>query len=47
MKRCIGSDLRSLSTFRTCGQPSFFHLRELQDRRQTEAPFTIDRLRFA
>jgi hypothetical protein len=29
------------------GQSQFFHLRELQDRLQTEAPFTIDRLRFA
>jgi hypothetical protein len=47
MKRCIGSDLRSRSTFRKCGQPSFFLLRELQDRLHSEAPFTIDRLRFA
>ena len=29
------------------GETQFFHLRELQGRLQTEAPFTIDRLRFA
>lgn len=29
------------------GETQYFHLRELQGRLQTEAPFTIDRLRFA
>lgn len=41
MRRCVDSGCFYLEN------SDLLHLRELQGRLQTEAPFTIDRLRFA